>query len=282
VAETVVRIGVLNIKRGCWNAKTRWHELHRLRDIVAKAPTPHVLFLSECTMWMAFQQQPLWEAVGLLDDLWEGDDFFRPWMSQRKGSRNKPGMVTSARLVKPKEVHEVADPDVREVYYDVLEATIAGIRTFLSPIHWTGARGPVGMDIQASLSAQLGQLPSIIGGDFNTTSSADGEHLYEDWGARCDERGRPWQRTQKGRRDSSGRWTTNTESMDTVLSSGLWDVGERARDFTPTSAGGLRIDRIVVSKEHPADYVEGSYRVIPCPGSDHDYVYAELAFDKDS
>jgi hypothetical protein len=89
--STIVRFGVLNYKRGSWNTATRWHEFDGLVEAVAAAPTPHVLFLSECTLWTEFEQQPLWDAVARLDELWAGTDCYRPWMSEKWGHRNKPG-----------------------------------------------------------------------------------------------------------------------------------------------------------------------------------------------
>jgi endonuclease/exonuclease/phosphatase family metal-dependent hydrolase len=202
-------------------------------------------------------------------------------MDEREmGAPQQTGLFTSARMVTPVEWHAATGHWVRAIHHDMLVARVAGLETRLATIHWNGSDGPLGFDVQAARTGQLAAYPTIIGGDFNTTSSAPGERVYDDWGQRCRDAGKPWAAPQKGRQDAvSGEWRTNTESFDDLLACGWWDIGAHAGDFTTTAPGSdLRIDRLVVSDRHPATYVKGSYRVIPCPRSDHQYVYAELLF----
>jgi endonuclease/exonuclease/phosphatase family metal-dependent hydrolase len=282
-----IRIGTFNYKAGGWSETTRRHDHQSLVDVIAgtSGGPPHILALPEATLYREFQEQPLWEAVHRLNTLWQGEDFYYPFLSYREGSRNHPALLVSARHVRPLRWF-APGPHVRRARHNFLLAQIAGQEVYLNSLHWDGSSGPDQFSIQAALASQMASVPCILAGDFNATSSCAGEIVHSDWHERM--AGAPWKWSQKGIKGPDGRWHVNTEPMDDLLASGFVDAGQQAGDFTVTNnstvdyGSGLRIDRILWSRKLDAELVPGSYRVhIPEPDeekSDHRYVTATLDF----
>jgi endonuclease/exonuclease/phosphatase family metal-dependent hydrolase len=140
----------------------------------------------------------------------------------------------------------------------------------LGVTHWSGSHGRRYFEQLAAETAHLAQYPAIRAGDFNATSSADGERIPEDWGAICDAQKYPWKKPQKAYRDpATGIWKVDTLPIDILRETGWWDVGERAGDFTvttnsptdPALDSSLRIDRIFVSDRLGAWLIPGTYTV---------------------
>lgn len=286
-AEPVrLTVATFNVKRGGWDEGARWHDHRKLVDTLSKYDPPHILFLSECTMYRAFNSEPLWNAVARLNELWGGDDFYLPFLSNVPGSRNTPGLFVSARHVRPVEWYDPLDRDTRGVMGNVLKACIAGMTVFLQCVHWNGAKGPAWFSIESALTGQLASRPTLLGGDFNVPSSD--VPLLENWGDVCATE--PWKRRQKGVRVGD-KWVINTSPMDELLADGFWDAGQGVGDCTPTvndwvdNGAGLPIDKIVGSRRLPARLVPGSYHVdIPDEGSrpsDHRMVRCQLDFHPD-
>jgi hypothetical protein len=239
--------------------------------------------LSECSYYGAFNSRPLFEALALLDGLWEGHDFYRGFLSTRPGFRNPPGLFVSVRSVTPVAWYDVYDDNTCEARWNYLEARVGRQSVFAKSVRWNSSRGPGHLAEQSALDGRMAALPTILAGDFSTTSSAEGEMVQEDWGENCADAGVPWRRRQKGRRDErAGRWILNTEPVDELLADGFRDAGQEAGDFTPTlrpAAGrGIRVDRVLWSERLPAALVPGSYHVFDADGGglEHAYVWCEL------
>ena len=297
-----IRLGTFNYKAGGWSEATRRHDHQPLVETIARTPDgpPHILALPEGTLYREFQEQPIWEVVRQLNQLWQGEDFYYPFLSYRAGSRNHPALLVSARQVRPLRWF-APGPNNRRIRNNFLLAEIAGQEVYLNSLHWDGAAGPEGFATQSALTSQMASVPCLLLGDFNATSSCEGEIVPSDWHELM--ASTPWKRAQKGIKDSGGRWRINTEPMDDLLAAGFIDAGQQAGDFTVTvnstafnsivdnptgtnstvdNGSGLRIDRILWSRKLLASLVPHSYQVhVPQPGeekSDHRYVTAVLDF----
>jgi endonuclease/exonuclease/phosphatase family metal-dependent hydrolase len=281
-----VRVLVANLKRGGYDKGKRFHDHEKLEQMLSVVDeAPHIIFLGECTYYESYDSQPLLEVVHRLGRLWgtttdaDGRKIpsvpYMPFVSAVPGSINVPGLLVDTRYVVPEEWHGL---DGREVHGNTLVARINGQRLRLKSVHWNGSRGPGGFEMQADQDGQLASEAVIMAGDFNVTSSADGEVMPANWEQHCRDHGQPWKLSQKGFRTKSG-WDINTEAYDRFLEHGWWDAGAAAHDLTPTinkaggAAAGMRNDRIAISNQAPVRLVPGSYRVhIPQPGhevSDH-------------
>jgi endonuclease/exonuclease/phosphatase family metal-dependent hydrolase len=267
-----LRVATANLKRGGYDPTTRFHDHSRLKRILSplKHP-PHVLFLSECTRYVDYDSEPLFDVLELLSTMWSnrtGPDGqphgYIPYaghISEVDGSVNVPGLFVDTRHVRRLRWRRPSTN--RSVLANTLDAQINGHDFTLKSLHWNGSRGEYGFAMQADQDGQLGSRNAIVAGDFNTTSSADGETIHPHWGARCDQAGRPWQRSQKGVYTPSG-WETNTYAYDRFVQHGWADAGAVAKDFSVTTVTGdsdLRIDRIALSTRSPAAFVPGSYQV---------------------
>lgn len=283
--STIVNVAVFNIKNGGWNPKTRFHDHTKLTDALAQLPAvPHLLFLPECSYFRMFAESPLWEATNRLNKLLPDGDFYYPFISQRHGHRNHPGLFVSARTVEPVAWH-LPGPDSRAVLDNFLECRVAGHPAWLHCVHWDGSGGPAWFDIQSARAGQMGAKPSLMAGDFNCGSAAEKLPTAREWAER--NKRTPWKLRQKARR-KNGLWTPQSEPYDDFLESGFWDAAQIAKDTTPTVNSGvdfgseMLIDRAAGSHKLPARLVDGSYQVfIPEPGtevSDHRMVYFELEF----
>lgn len=283
-------IGTWNMKNGGWNTTTRQHNFTGLVDTIAQYPAPDILMLTEATMFTAFHNGPLEEAVTLLSALLPGTARYLPFMSQTMTRRNQPCLMVNSAVVTPIRFYkppllQTNEESVRQGFWNFLEADLKGRPVWLQALHWDGSQGPCFFDMQSSLTGQMANKPCIIAGDFNATSSAPGEVLHDDWGARCIAAGTPWKRRQKGHK-VGGTYHVYTDPIDELHTDGFWDCGEAAGDFTVTvndwvdNGSGLRIDRIIASNPLGADLVDGSYHVfVPEPTqeySDHRYVVATL------
>lgn len=280
-----IRLGTFNYKRGGWSDSRRHHDFTPLLRTLSQAPPPHVLSLPEASMYHEFHEQPLWELVGRLNELWAGTDVYYPFLSQRAGSRNHPLLLVAARRVRPI-CWESPGRNTRRVRENFLLAGIGSRQVYLHAIHWDGGSGPAEMNAQAIRTAQHAAYPTILLGDFNATSSTDGETLYQDWHERMAPT--PWKHAQKATLGPDSRWHIDPHPIDYLLNSGFTDAGQQAGDFTVTvnpsaeNSSGLRIDRIMWSPGLEAELVPDSYRVfIPetdqMTVSDHRYVVATLA-----
>ncbi len=269
-----VRVATGNLKRAGYNRDTRRHEHDKLAAMLAPLEqAPHALYLSECTHYTGtpHDPDPLEEVLALLGSLWarpgpDGRKFgevpYRAYISQVPGSVNVPGLFLDPRVVEPRRWYPLAGS--RAQLANTVTATINGHQFRLKCVHWNGSRGETGLNEQADQDGQLASENAIYAGDFNATSSAVGETVYENWGARCDEVGRPWMRSQKGTRRPDGTWGTNTGSIDRFLDHGWCDAGQAAGDFTVTTTEprtALRIDRIMLSRRSPARFDPGTYHV---------------------
>ncbi|WP_410659553.1 hypothetical protein [Amycolatopsis sp. lyj-112] len=271
-----LRVATANLKRAGYNRRTRGHEHDKLAAMLAPLQeSPHALFLSECTHYtgMPFDPDPdpFEEVVQLLSSLWvrrgpDGRKFgevpYRGYISEVPGSVNLPGLFIDPRIITPCRRYALANS--RRQLANSVTTTINGHRFRLKCVHWNGSRGETGFNEQADQDGQLASENAILAGDFNATSSAEGETVYEDWGGQCDKVGRPWQRSQKGTRRPDGTWGTNTGSIDRFLEHGWWDAGQVAGDFRVTTTEpetALRIDRIMLSKRSPAQIDPGAYEV---------------------
>ncbi|MFK0244474.1 hypothetical protein ACIQUM_07235 [Amycolatopsis azurea] len=273
-----LRVATANQKRAGYDRKTRFHDHDKLAAMLSplKEP-PHALYLSECTHYTGthFDPDPLEEVLELLTSLWArrgpdgrrfGEVPYRAYISQVPDSVNVPGVFVDPRTVRPRRHYPLAGS--RAQLANTVTATINGHPWRLKCVHWNGSRGPGGLDIQADQDGQMASENAIYAGDFNATSSAEGETVYENWGARCDVVQRPWMRSQKGFRLPDGTWVTNTGSIDRFLEHGWWDAGQVAGDFRVTStdpATALRIDRIMLSKRSPASFDPDTYQVHELP-----------------
>ncbi|WP_037305737.1 hypothetical protein [Amycolatopsis orientalis] len=275
MTDTAVRLRVAtaNLKRAGYNRKTRFHEHDKLAAMLAPLQeAPHALYLSECTHYTGtpHDPDPIEEVLKLLGSLWttlgpDGRKFgevpYRAWISEVPGSVNVPGLFVDPRIIQPRAWYGLAGR--RTQLANTLTATINDHPFRLKCLHWNGSRGPTGLTEQADQDGQGASENALYAGDFNTTSSAEGETVYRNWGARCDRVGRPWMRSQKGIRRPDGTWVTHT-GMDRFLEHGWWDAGQVAGDFTPTTTDpetALRIDRIVLSKRSPARFDPDTYAV---------------------
>src|SRR5947207_8106501 len=183
--------------------------------------------MSECTHFLDFNREPLFEVLDELDSLWgwskadenghvSTQDTYRAFVSSVPNSINVPGLFVCSRYVRPRRWY---DGDTRHVYANTLDAEIGGRVYSLKSVHWNGSRGEVGFLEQADMYGQMGSRPMVMGGDFNCTSDEPDEVTYEDWGRRCDATGRPWARSQKGVRTVDG-WVTNTAYSDSWSTDG--------------------------------------------------------------
>ncbi|UUV32250.1 hypothetical protein NQK81_02015 [Amycolatopsis roodepoortensis] len=271
--ELRLRTATANVKRAGYNRRTRFHDHDKLAATLCPLEEPpHALYLSECTHYTdtSHDPDPLEEVLKLLGSLWttrgpDGRKFgevpYRAWISKVPGSVNVPGLFVDPRTVEPGTPYRLAGR--RTQLANTLTATINGHPFRLKCVHWNGSRGPSGLIEQADQDGQVAAENALYAGDFNTTSSAEGETVYENWGALCDRVGRPWMRSQKGIRRPDGTWVTHT-GMDRFLEHGWWDAGQVAGDFTPTTTDpetALRIDRIVLSKQSPARFDPDTYAV---------------------
>lgn len=281
-----LRAATFNYRRAGYNGLV--HDHQPLLDTLAQLDErPHVLCLSECTLYDDDHDNPLWTVINALNGLWKDEDFYYPFLSRKIGSKNVPGLLVSARHVKPGRWYRHSAPNTREVHYDMLEATIGGHKLNVVPVHWNGAKSAEFVDQQMHLLAQLGKEPTLAFGDFNCTSSRPGEVTYgDDWAQRMEALGMGLAVLQKGRRLPDGSYKLNTESLnDLIRYGGFRDAGEQADDFTVTTAehvdggSGTRIDRIFWSKRFPGYLIPGSYRVlspIPATASDHKLVVCHM------
>ncbi|MGH3798469.1 MAG: hypothetical protein ACRDSP_26800, partial [Pseudonocardiaceae bacterium] len=78
----------------------------------------HVLSLPEASMYHEFHEQPLWELVGRLNELWAGTDVYYPFLSHPTAL-----VVTSTRLAN----HATRAPNQRQL------SGRSGVRTALIP-----------------------------------------------------------------------------------------------------------------------------------------------------
>ncbi|OXM50308.1 hypothetical protein CFP71_28160 [Amycolatopsis thailandensis] len=272
--DLLVRVATANQKRAGYNRATRRHEHDKLAAMLSPLPEhPHALYLSECTHYSGthYEPDPLEEVLRLLGSLWarrgpDGRKFgevpYRAYISEVPGSVNVPGLFIDPRTVVPRRRYPLVGS--RAQLANTVTATINGHKWRLKCVHWNGSRGETGLDQQADQDGQMASENALYAGDFNATSSATGETVYENWGALCDEVGRPWMRSQKGRRRPDGTWGTNTGSIDRFLEHGWWDAGQVANDFTETTTDprtALRIDRIMLSRRSPACFAPELYRV---------------------
>ncbi len=294
-----LHVVALNLKKGGYDPSTRFHDNDKLHTMLSTLETPpHILFLSECTHYTepVFQSAPLFDVLETLQSLWgyEEDENghshskagYSAFISKVYGSVNVPGLFIDTRYVRPLRWY---DESQRRSLANSLTARINGHDVQLKSVHWNGSCGSTGFEQQSSQDGQMAQHAAVIGGDLNASSSHAGEHIPEDWGARCDEQGHAQKRSQKGIRMPDGSWRVFTEAIDAFLEHGWWDAGEAANDFTVTvndwvdSGSGMRIDRIMVSDRAPIELVPDSYKVhVPKPGenelSDHRMVSCWLEF----
>jgi endonuclease/exonuclease/phosphatase family metal-dependent hydrolase len=282
--NTELRLGTFNYKRGGWSETDRRHDFSKLLATLNQAPLPHVLALTEATMYHEFHQQPLWDLVNAINLLSIEREVYYPFLSQRTGSRNHPLLLVAASVVKPL-TWELPGRNTRAVREHVLTALVHGRTLELQAVHWDGGSGPNMLAAQAYRTAQLAAKPAILLGDFNCTSSADGEELPEDWHERHD--AQPHKRCQKAALGPDGRWHIYPHPLDYLRQSGFLDAGEQAENYTVTTndgegESGLRIDRILWSRKSGARLVPGSYHVFTPPRSavfsDHRYVVASVTW----
>jgi endonuclease/exonuclease/phosphatase family metal-dependent hydrolase len=280
-----LRLGTFNYKRGGWSEDRRRHDFSGLLATLNQAPLPHVLALGEATMYHEFDEAPLWELVNAVNCLSVTGEVYYPFLSQRVGSRNHPLLLVAASVVTPK-TWKLPGRNVRAAREHLLTAKIFGREVTLGSVHVDGGSGPVAVAAQAYRMAELVTQPTFLLGDFNRTSSVDGEHVPEDWHELMKDA--PHKRAQKGVLGADDRWYVDTHPIDYMLQSGFVDAGQEAGDFTVTTnesvaRAALRIDRIMWSKATRARLVPGSYHVFVPPRSavfsDHRYVVASVTFD---
>ncbi|SFO05923.1 lanthionine synthetase LanC family protein [Amycolatopsis rubida] len=284
----LVLVATLNEKQGGWNGKTRRHDFSGIEaNLAGLQCPPHVLFLSECTLYDAFKREAYYTMLELLDALPAGTDpegqhvdtgIYDGLLTKEKYLVHGPGLFYSRPTVRPKLWHGPDDPLVREVPAHSLDVEIAGRELTLKALHVSGRHGAVGFDAQFALLGKLAKYPVLAGGDMNMCPTQRENPGYpQDLAPYFDGNGAPWQRSTKGIRAPDGTWQPHTASYDGMLEHGFLDAAQLKGDRTPTvnpEHGGdsrMPIDRLIVSRQAPARFIPSTYRVHP-PKSKSDHL----------
>ncbi|WP_406639206.1 hypothetical protein [Amycolatopsis sp. WGS_07] len=284
----LILVATLNEKQGGWNDLTRFHNFSGIRANLATLPCPpHVLFMSECTRFDAFQHEAFYNMLALLDSLPAGTDpegrrvdkgVYDGRLATGPFLVHGPGIFHSRPTVRALRWHGADDPGVREVPANTLDVEIAGRELTLKPVHISGRHGAVGFDSQFALLGKLAKYPILAGGDMNMCPTQHKNPGYpRDLAEYFDHNGTPWQRSTKGIPAADGTWPPYTASYDAMLAHGYLDAGLLKGDHTPTvnpERGGdsrMPIDRLIVSRQAPVRFIPSTYRVHP-PKSDSDHL----------
>jgi hypothetical protein len=237
-----IRVATLNCRDAGWTVDRRAPGTDLVVAAVAElGRAPDILCLSDAAGLRLHGHTVLLSLTQQLNELLTGDCYY-PFLSDRRDSRNPPGLWLSARHVRVLVDHQLPRPGDPRGH--TVEGLVAGRRLWLKAVHWRESSSPQGSVVQSALDGQLAELPTILAGHFGATP--DGR----------DQRGLDWAERQ-----------TNKNSFDRLLRAGFWDAGQAAGDSRHTA------DRILVSHLAPLRLVPGSYAIGPTTG-----VACELAF----
>ena len=256
----LVQLTTFNAKRGFWNDKTGGPDLDSIMTHLDGAPLPDILGFSEATNYHRDGMRHLYRLAAMLTEANYGDRV-EPFLAEFDGHANHPALLVNTRVVNVKEWWQPHRPHTRRVRWGWLLADVWGVDTWISCQHWQGGLGRHKLDEHAAILAEIGRAPAIALGDFNATSSWDGE-VNLDWHTATAAAGETHKRLQKGHQ-VNGRWQLDTRQLDFLRTDCGWrDLGEEAKDGTPTTDGsGLRVDRIMLSGTFPGELVPGTYEV---------------------
>lgn len=263
-STTRIRVATLNCQHTGWAAGMTSREVDNVVAAVdGLGPAPHILALSGTIGMQLFSNAALLALTRLLNKLLPDNDFYYPFLSERPGSRNPPGLWLSARHIDVVADHQMPHPGAprlsHEVYHHTVEAFIAGRRVWLKAVQWQEPDSPQGPVVQSVIDSQLAMVPAILLGDFAASIAAD-EAPGADWAER----------------------RANIDALERVQQAGFWDAGRVAAGLGEGSgaSGGRSFDHIFVSNQAPARLVPGSYAVgLNKDGMVHAGVACDLDFD---
>lgn len=255
----LVRMTTFNAKRGFWDDEAGAPDLDSVMAHLDQAPLPDILGFSEATNYHLDGSRHLYRLAAMLTEANFGDRF-EPFLAEFDGHANHPALFLNSRVVEVKQWWQPHRPHTRRVKWGWVLADVWGVWTWISCQHWQGGLGRHQLDEHAAILAEMGRHPAIALGDFNATSGWDGE-VELDWHEATAAAGETRKRLQKGHL-VDGRWQLDTRQLDFLRTDCGWrDLGEEAKDGTPTADGGLRVDRIMVSDRFPGELIPDSYRV---------------------
>ncbi|MEY8042184.1 endonuclease/exonuclease/phosphatase family protein [Saccharopolyspora cebuensis] len=280
-------VGTYNIESFTWRPGTGHHFGPALHHIARCTPTPPDVFALSEARYAGFDgQRPMWEFTNALSDMLPTGETYRPFWAPSPGRANPPLLLLNTAKVDVLRWWAPGEGGVRKWGFAETRPAGTSETTWISAIHWQGGLGRAEFEREAARLASHSQHSTLIAGDFNATSSWNGE-VSLDWPRMTRERGEKHKLLQKARWSRlAGRWVLDTEQIDLLREVfDFWDFGERAGDPTVTTGehgSGLRIDRIMASAPFPFTELL-SYQVFREDElrtrrtiSDHDYVHAEV------
>jgi endonuclease/exonuclease/phosphatase family metal-dependent hydrolase len=258
----LVRLTTFNAKRGFWDDDRGRHDLDSVMANLNQAPLPDSLGFSEATRFQHEGHRALYRLAAMLTEANYGDRV-EPFLAEFDGHANHPALLVNTRVVEIKEWWNPHRPGTRRVKWGWLRADVWGVDTWISCQHFQGGLGRHKFDEHAAILAEIGRRPAIALGDFNATSSWDGE-VEVDWHTATDTAGQKSKRLQKGHQVGDN-WQLDTRQLDYLRQECGWrDLGEEAKDnrvTTNENDAALRIDRIMLSASFPGYLIPGTYAV---------------------
>ncbi|HEV2779240.1 MAG TPA: hypothetical protein VGX25_07545 [Actinophytocola sp.] len=195
--------------------------------IDALGPAPQVLALTGTIGLRLFSDAPLLALTQRLNDLLSDGDHYHPFLSERPGTRNPPGLWLSAQHL-----------DVVADHHHTVEAFIGGVRLWLKTVQWQHCDSSKEAFAQSSMDSQLATVPAILLGSFITSADL-------------------------GDMPDVDRAETrfNIDAFQRLLDTGFWDAARAEADLNPPvdAPGKPSIAHIVISHQTPARLVPGSY-----------------------
>ncbi|MFI6030753.1 endonuclease/exonuclease/phosphatase family protein [Amycolatopsis magusensis] len=290
-AALLVSVAAVNVKRGGYDGEHRVHDHARLRTMLPGIAPPDLLFLAECTYFDTDDERPLWSLVAELNQ-WRAQSglpgSYMPFLSSVQGSKNVPGLLVATNNVEI-ECQYRPGPYTRRVHENFVVTRIHGVEVWLKSMHWNGSQGAAGLAAESVLAAGMAKEPVLIAGDFNCTSSVEGEGLVPDWENKVRKHLRaPWRLQQEGIRRGT-TYVQNTEPMDDLLDAGFHDAGHTVSDYTTTTVDPLiasRKTRVLWSPPLASRIRLVNYEVLVVPtaqlppGQDHYGVAATFEFSR--
>jgi hypothetical protein len=246
---TRLRVVTLNCRDAGWTADRRVPGIDLVVAAVAElGPAPDILCLSDAAGLRLHGDTALLSLTQQLNELRTGDCYY-PFLSDRRDSRNPPGLWLSARRVRVLADHQLPRPGDpkpdRDPHRHTVEGLVAGRRLWLKAVHWRESSSPQGSVVQAALDGRLAEVPTILAGHFGATPDGQGQP-GPDWAER----------------------RTNKDAFDRLLRTGFWDAGRAAGDSRYTA------NHILVSDRAKLRLVPGSYVVGPTTGVACDLSFA--------
>ncbi len=280
VKEAVLTLCTVNAKRGFHDASRGGVDLAAVMDLIGDQ-RPDILGFSEAYDYHRFGGRDMYALANRLTEF--NGAYMAPFVTEMEGHANHPVLFVNTDVVQIDEWWEPHVPHTRFVRWGWLKARIHDIPAWVSCQHWQGALGRGMFWAHAGAMAELSGVPAIALGDFNTTSGWEGE-VPLDWHEVTEKSGDTHKRLQKGH-EAGDRWALDTRQLDYLRENCGWrDLGELAGDGTVTTYDpntGLRIDRILMTKDFPAELVPGSYTVHePIIGEGHQLLDDGEALDR--